>query len=104
MNRYKLPWYKRRQNAIRDALRTCGWALLVAMIMTGWWYAMNAYEKVQFADVRISRAEADKVIAERATEDAFAILNGKHHVTTEDGSEVIANIQWEKTRLVEGLK
>ena len=103
MKRYRLPWHKRHQNAIRDALKTCGWIILVALIMTGWWYGMKWMALVQFADSRVSKAVAEKIIAERAVQDAFAVLKGEHSVRLEDGSEVVADVIWKKTKLVEGL-
>lgn len=103
MNRYKLPWHKRHQNAVRDALKTCGWIILGALVLVGWWYGMQWMALVQFADARVSKAVAEKIIAERAKDDAFAILKGDRPVRTEDGSEVVADVIWKKTKLVEGL-
>lgn len=102
IHKYKLPIRHRHPNALRHI----AWAIAILLAVYCLWYSVTSaragYRLVTEAEALVMAANEQRDNAMADVILAMKMLDGAHHISTDDGLEV-ARVEWEEVALVEGL-
>lgn len=103
IHKFRLPIKHHHLNALRHI----AWAIAILLAVYGlWWSVTSARVGYQIYAQHEAIVMAANEQRDRAMSDvilAMKMLDGEHHITTDDGLEV-ARVEWQEILLVEGMK